>query len=61
MNPLRLEIHNMFVLLFRKVQETRGKKLGTVTWRKFIIRGLKNKVVLDIVILSTMWLYFLKV
>ena len=46
-NALCLDLHNLFVLLFWKGQETYGKKLETAAERKFIIRGLRNKVVLD--------------
>ena len=60
MNPICLELHHVFVLLFWKGQPTCGNKIGTVTERKFRIRGLKNKVVLDLFILSMLWMYFLK-
>ena len=60
MNPLRLELYTLFVLLFWKGQATCGNKVGTVAERKFRIRGLKNKVVLEILTWSTLWLYFLK-
>ena len=60
MNPLYLELHNLIVLLFWKLQTTCGNKLGTVAERKFRIRGLKNKVVLDLGTWSMLWLYFLK-
>ena len=61
MNPLYLELHNLIVLLFWKLQTTCGNKLGTVAEKKFRIRGLKNKVVLDMGTWSTLWLYLLKV
>ena len=48
MNPLCLELHNLFVILLLKGQATFGKKIGRVAERKFKIRGLKNKVVLDL-------------
>ena len=59
-NPLYLEFHNLILLLFWKVQTTCGNKLGTVAERKSRIKGLKNKVVLDMGTWSMLWLYFLK-
>ena len=47
-NPLRLELHNMYVLLFCKGQATGVNKLGIVAYRKFMIRGIKNKFVLEL-------------
>ena len=48
MNTLYLDLHNMFVLLLRKVKVIYFKKIETTTYWKFIIRGLKNKVSLDL-------------
>ena len=43
MNPLHLELHALFVLLFLKLQSTCGNRIGTVEERKFRIMGVKNK------------------
>ena len=59
-NPLHLGLHTLFILLFWKLQATCDNKIGTVEESKFIIRGLNNKVVLDLGTRSTLWLYFLK-
>ena len=48
MNQFHFYIHNMFVLLFLKEQSTCGNKLETVAERKFSIRGIKNKFVLEL-------------
>ena len=60
MNPLDLELHNMFVLHFWKGQSTCGNKLGTDVKGKFRIRVLKNKFILELGKLSTLWLYLMK-
>ena len=56
MNPLYFDLHNLFVLLFLKGQNNRVKKLETVEKRKFRIRGLNNKVILEMGIQITLWL-----
>ena len=60
MNPLRLDLHVMFVLFLWKVSATCGKKIETMSERKFSIRGLKNKVILELGPWSTVWFYFPK-
>ena len=42
MNPLHLGLHNMFVLLFKRVQATCGNKIKMVTYMKFCIKGLRR-------------------
>ena len=48
MNPLSLDPHTLFVLFLLRGQATHVKKIGTVEERKFRIRGLNNKLLLDL-------------
>ena len=59
-NPRHLYLHNLFVLLLWKRKIYLWQKLETLAERKFKIRGLKNKSVLELGTWSTLWMYFLK-
>ena len=60
MNPLHLDLHSIFVLLFWKWQTICGKKLETVADRELRIMSLKNKFVLELSTWSMLWMYFSK-